>query len=179
MNKNIKIAISGRSGCGNTTISRMVAEILDLTFINFTFRSLAKERNIDLKTILELASKDDSWDKEVDKRQVMMARESNGFVIGSRLAVWMLEEADLKVYLDATAQIRADRIVKREGGNSDEVRAFTIERDRQDQERYFRIYEINTEDFGFVDLIIQTDNLTPQQIVDMIVEKAKQISGSQ
>jgi cytidylate kinase len=130
MKKGIKIAVSGKSGCGNTTVSRMIAERLGLQFINFTFRSLAQERGLSLKEVLEKAAQDDSWDKEVDNRQVQLARESSGCVLGSRLAIWMLEEADLKVYLTASAKIRAMRIVKREGGNFEEVAAFTDERDR-------------------------------------------------
>jgi len=47
MKKEIKIAISGRSGCGNTTISKMAADSLGLRFINFTFRSLAQERGLE------------------------------------------------------------------------------------------------------------------------------------
>jgi cytidylate kinase len=175
MKKELKIAISGRSGCGNTTISRMVADVLGLHFINFTFRSLAEECNLDLKTVLEFAAKDDFWDREVDTRQVQLARESTGCVLGSRLAVWMLEEADLKVYLDAKAETRAERIVKREGGCLQEVAAFTAERDKQDHGRYLRIYNIDTDNYSFVDLIIDTDNITPQQITDLIIEKARNI----
>jgi cytidylate kinase len=176
MKKDIKIAISGRSGCGNTTISKMAAEKLDLRFINFTFRSLAQERGIDLKKVLKLASTDDSWDKEVDTRQVALARESGGCVLGSRLAIWMLEEADLKIYLNASAHCRAKRIVKREGGCPQETAAFTAERDRQDHGRYLQLYNIDTENYNFVDLIIETDELTPEQIVEKIVNKAQEIS---
>ena len=74
MEKGLKIAISGRSGCGNTTVSRMVADALGLRFINFTFRSLAHERGIDFQKVLELAAVDDFWDREVDNRQVLLAR---------------------------------------------------------------------------------------------------------
>jgi cytidylate kinase len=177
MKKNIKIAVSGRSGCGNTTISKIAADILGLSFINFTFRSLARERGLDLKGVLELAAKDDSIDREVDTRQVQLARESNGCVLGSRLAIWMLEDADLKVYLAAKPETRAARIVKREGGNIDEVAAFTQERDRQDHSRYLRIYNIDTDNFGFADLIINTDEMTPQEIADVIIKKAREING--
>jgi cytidylate kinase len=175
MKKEIKIAVSGRSGCGNTTISKMAAESLGLRFINFTFRSLAQERGLDLKTVLELAAHDDSWDREVDSRQLALARESGGCVLGSRLAVWMLEEADLKVYLNASAQVRAARIVKREGGSLEEIAAFTAERDRQDHGRYLQIYNIDTDNYSFVDLVIETGSLTPQEIVDLIVERARGI----
>jgi len=176
MKEDIKIAISGRSGCGNTTVSKMVADSLGLRFINFTFRSLAKERGLDLKKVLELAAADDSWDREVDSRQVALAREGGGCVLGSRLAIWLLVEADLKVYLKAGAQTRAARIVKREGGNLEEIAAFTAERDRQDHGRYLHIYNIDTDDYSFADLIIETDDISPQEITDLIIEKARKIN---
>jgi len=173
--REIKIAVSGKSGCGNTTICKMTAESLGLRFINFTFRSLAQERNIDLKTVLDLAANDDSWDREVDSRQVSLARESGGCVLGSRLAIWMLEEADIKVYLEASPHVRVRRIIKREGGAFEEVAAFTAERDRQDHGRYLRIYNIDNDDYNFADLIVNTDIFKPQEIVDMIVQKAQAI----
>ena len=174
MKKDIKIAVSGKSGCGNTTVSKMVSEALNLQFINFTFRSLAQKRGVDLKTILDLAAEDDSVDKEVDIHQVQLARESAGCVLGSRLAIWMLEEADLKVYLDASPRVRAKRIAKREGGNLDDVAEFTAERDRQDRERYMRIYNIDTNNYNFADLIIDTDNINPQNITDLIISKVNE-----
>lgn len=175
MKSGIKIAISGKSGCGNTTISKMISDFLNLSFINFTFRTLAKERNLDFSTVLELAEKDDSWDKEVDARQIELARKAEGgCVLGSRLAIWLLEEADLKVYLKADAQTRAQRIVNREGGNLKEVADSTEIRDSHDHARYLHLYNIDTDNYSFADLIIETDNLSPQQIVDLIVEKSKQ-----
>ena len=176
MKEDIKIAISGRSGCGNTTVSKMIAEKLGLRFINFTFRTLAQERGLELKDVLELAKTDDFWDREVDTRQVHLAREKGGCVLGSRLAIWMLKEADLKVYLGASENVRAARIVNREGGSLEEIAAFTAERDRQDHSRYFRLYNIDTNDYSFVDIVVDTDILNPQEIVDLIIKKAIEIS---
>ncbi|MDR2630215.1 MAG: AAA family ATPase [Spirochaetaceae bacterium] len=174
MKDHIRIAISGKSGCGNTTVSRLVAESLGLRFINFTFRSLAEERGLSLEEVLSLAAKDDAWDKEIDSRQVRLAREDGGCVLGSRLAIWMLTEADLKVYLTARAETRARRIMYREGGNLEAVAAFTEERDKQDRERYLRIYNIDNDDYSFADLIINTDELAPSEIAALIREKAQQ-----
>jgi cytidylate kinase len=168
-----KIAISGKSGCGNTTISRLVAEKLGLRFINFTFRSLAEERGLSLKAVLEKAALDDSWDREVDSRQAALARENGGCVLGSRLAVWMLPEADLKIYLRALPETRARRIVKREGGSLEEVAAFTTERDRQDRERYLRLYQIDNDNYDFVDMAIDTDTRGPDEIAGIIINAAK------
>jgi cytidylate kinase len=175
--KAIRIAISGKSGCGNTTVSRLVAESLGLTFINFTFRSLAQEKGISLKDVLEAAAEDDYWDREVDSRQVQLAREGTGCVIGSRLAIWMLPEADLKVYLRAKPETRVRRIGKREGGNLENIAAFTAARDRQDRERYIRIYNIDNNNYSFADLIIDTDDIEAEAIAELIVNRAKQKPG--
>ena len=168
-----RIAISGKSGCGNTTVSRLIADELGLRFINFTFRSLAAERGITLQEVLRLAAEDDWWDKEVDGRQVALAREDGGCVLGSRLAVWMLPEADLKVYLRAADDERARRIVKREGGDFAEVEAFTRERDRQDHDRYLRIYGIDNEDLSGVDLVVDTDGMAPADIAGLIIGRLR------
>ena len=165
----VKIAISGKSGCGNTTVSRLVADTLGLRFINFTFRSLAEERGIALNDVLALAAKDDSVDREVDTRQVEMARESGGCVLGSRLAIWMLPEADMKVVLAARPETRAMRIQRREGGELRDIAEFTAARDKQDRERYMKIYKIDNDDYSFADLVIDTDDIVPQQIVDIII----------
>jgi cytidylate kinase len=175
--REIKIAISGKSGCGNTTVSKMVAESLGLRFINFTFRTLADEKGLSLSEILERAAGDDAWDREVDERQLALARQEGGCVLGSRLAIWMLKEADLKVYLRAKPLIRARRILKREGGEPEKVAAFTEARDRQDRERYMRIYQIDNDDYAFADLVIDTDELEPLEIADLIIEKARRNYG--
>ena len=168
-----KIAISGKSGCGNTTVSCLVADDLDLRLINFTFRSLAQEKGLSLKEILALAAKDDSWDREVDTRQVEMAREEGGCVLGSRLAIWMLPEADLKVFLTARPETRAKRIQGREGNRLKDVADFTASRDRQDHERYLRIYNIDNDDYSFVDLVINTDGISPSEIAERIIAELK------
>ncbi|MDR2246533.1 MAG: cytidylate kinase family protein [Treponema sp.] len=171
--EDIKIAISGKSGCGNTTVSRLVAEALGLRFINFTFRNLAHERGLTLQEVISLAKEDDSWDREIDRRQVALAREGGGCVLGSRLAIWMLKDADLKVFLTASPDIRVKRILNREGGDPAMVAAFTEDRDKQDRERYIKNYNIDNDKYDFADLIIKTDDLAPAAIVDIIVRQAR------
>jgi cytidylate kinase len=172
--KNINIAISGKSGCGNTTVTTLTAERLGLRFINFTFRNLAAERNMRLEEVLRLAEEDDYWDREVDKRQIEAALSDRelGCVLGSRLAIWMLAEAEIKVYLKAGIDVRVRRLIQREGGDFDAVAAFTMERDAHDHERYLRLYNIDTDDYSFADLVIDSGTHTPDEIVDEIVKAA-------
>jgi cytidylate kinase len=164
-----RIAISGKSGCGNTTVSRIVAEKLGLRFINFTFRTLAAEQGLTLEEVLRRAAADDSWDLRVDERQVVLAREDGGCVLGSRLAIWMLPEADLKVYLRASSDTRARRIHNREGGDLASIMRFTAERDALDSARYKALYQIDNDDVSQADLVIDVDALNPEEIAERII----------
>ena len=166
----MRIAVSGKSGCGNTTVSTLLAERLGYPMINFTFRQMARERNMDFWDFCALANRDDSIDKELDSRQVQMAMAEKDCVLGSRLAIWMLKEADFKVYLEASDEERARRILKREGGTLDERLGETRRRDFHDSERYQRIYGINNNDTSQADLVIDTEGRTPEQIVDLILD---------
>ena len=168
--KKLRIAISGKSGCGNTTVSTMLSETLGVRLINYTFRQLAEEKGLTLAQILEKAKTDDSYDKYVDTRQVELAMEDS-CVLGSRLAIWMLKKADFRVYLYADETVRAKRILNREGGDLQEIIDFTKMRDSQDTARYGKLYSIDNNDYQFCDLIIDTDKYNPSQIVELIVEK--------
>lgn len=169
-NKELRIAISSKSGCGNTTVSKLLAETLDITLINFTFRNLAEKLNIPLKDIITQAKTDFSFDKEVDTTQVRMAQKQS-CVLASRLAIWMLSEADLKVYLTASSLIRAKRIQKREGGDLQSILDFTHMRDTEDTRRYNELYNIDNNDYSCADIIIETAQLSAESIVLKILEE--------
>lgn len=165
----MRIAVSGKSGCGNTTVSTLLAERLGYPMINFTFRQMAKERNMDFWDFCALANQDDNIDRELDRRQVEMAMAEENCILGSRLAIWMLKEADFKVYLMASDEERARRITKREGGSIEQRMAQTRDRDAHDSERYLRIYGIDNNDTSQADLVVDTQDRSPEQIVDMII----------
>lgn len=168
LNKELRIAISGKSGCGNTTVSTLLAETLGIKLINYTFRQLAQEKGMTLAEVIEKAKTDDSYDITVDTHQVELAKKES-CVLGSRLAIWMLKEADIKVYLIASDDTRAKRILNREGGDLEKIKEFTAFRDSQDSARYLKLYNINNNDYEFADLKIDTANFTPEMIVEQII----------
>lgn len=172
LNKDVRVAISGKSGCGNTTVSTLLAEKLGVKLINYTFRQLAAEKGLTLAQVIENARTDDSYDIFVDNHQVELAR-AEPCVLGSRLAIWMLKEADLKVYLFASDETRAKRILNREGGDLQKIKDFTAMRDSEDSRRYKKIYNIDNNDYSFSDLIIDTAKFNPEQIVELIIAELK------
>ncbi len=168
MSNSLKIAISGKSGCGNSTVSRIVADRLSLRFINYTFRSMAQERNMSFVEFSRLAEEDTSYDRHLDRKQVEMASLGD-CVLGSRLAIWILKDADLRVYLTASMDVRARRIAKREGKTFEQVLAETTDRDRRDRARYLRLYGIDNDVFAFADLVVDTEKQDEYATADLIV----------
>lgn len=173
LNKDIRVAISGKSGCGNTTVSSLLSKKLGVKLVNYTFRQLAKEKNMTLEQVIAAAKNDDFYDKYVDKHQVELALEEP-CILGSRLAVWMLKNADLKVYLHADDETRANRVFMREGGDLNRIKEFTAMRDREDTSRYKSFYGIDNNDYQFVDIVIDVNSKTPEQIVDIIIDKLEE-----
>lgn len=168
--KSLRVAISGRSGCGNTTVSTLLSQLLGVKLINFTFRNLAQELGLTLPQVIENAKTDDSYDRTVDTRQVELAKKES-CVLGSRLAIWMLKEADLKVYLLASEELRANRILNREGGDLEEIKRFTAMRDAEDTKRYKNLYGIDNTDYSSADLIIDTSKHLPEDIANIILNE--------
>ena len=136
----MKIAISGKSGCGNSTVTRKVAARLGYRDINYTFKDIAAEQGMTFEQLSEQAEHDPKWDRHLDHEQVRRAREAGDAVLGSRLAIWVLTDADLKVYLDAPPEVRSERIQRRhietnvKPTNYDAVLTQTLERDQRDHE---------------------------------------------
>jgi len=173
----MKIAISGKSGCGNTTVSRKVAEKLGLKFINYTFRSMAQEKGLDFDQLCHLAEKDNSYDVFLDNRQKELASEGN-CVVGSRLAIWIIDDADIKIFLDASTEERAERIRKREGGTLEEVLTKTIARDKRDSERYKNLYSIDNSNYSHADLVIDTNQHSAEEVAQMIADRVREYKKS-
>ncbi|MQY77348.1 MAG: cytidylate kinase [Spirochaeta sp.] len=171
---NLRITVSSKSGCGNSTVSGMLARKLGLKLINYTFHDLAEEKKMDFEELCLLAENDDQYDLFVDKRQLELAA-CRKCIIASRLAIWLLKNADLKVYLEASPQVRAGRIARRESLSIDEASTAMAERDMRDHQRYLRLYGIDIDIYDFVDLVVDTEMGDQFYVVDQIIKKVKNI----
>lgn len=165
--------MSGLSGCGNTTTSEVLSRKLGYKLVNFTFKNLAKEKNMSFDELCALAKIDENIDREIDTRQVEMAESEDDVILASRLAIWMLESASYKVYLKASAPVRARRIQKREGGTIEEVEEKTARRDKSDHERYLSLYGINNYDHTKADFVVDTDAYTAEEVAELILADMK------
>ena len=167
MSSELKIAISGKSGCGNTTVSRLLAERLSLPLINYTFHDMARERGISFEELCRRAEQDNQYDLHLDRHQVELASRGS-CVLASRLAIWLLKDARHKIYLYASPEVRAGRIARRENQPAAQALAELLARDARDRQRYLRLYDIDIDEYGFADLVIDTEQLDVEQVVRRI-----------
>jgi cytidylate kinase len=169
--RGLRVAISGKSGCGNTTVSRLVAERLGLRVVNYTFKNLARDRGMTFEEICILAETDPQYDQTIDRMQVKLAEQGN-CVLGSRLAIWLLRDGAFTVYLHAPLEVRAARIARREGTELSKALRETEARDKRDHDRYSRLYGYDVNDYKFATLVVDAARLDQDAVAREIVEHA-------
>ena len=171
----MRITISGPPGSGKTTACSKLSEKLGLEAVVFgkIFRQLAAEKNLTLGELGAIAEQDPSIDKMIDARILDIARANEDIILESRLSAYMLSRNGIpafKIYLDASPDVRMARVGLREGETFEEAHAKTIDRQRSEAKRYMMYYGIDIEDKSVYDLVVNTDELDPDQVLDTILE---------
>lgn len=170
----MRITISGPPGSGKTTACNNLSEALGLKAVVFgkIFRELAAEKNISLNELGALAEKDPSIDRSIDERILEIARENEDIILESRLSAYMLKRHDIpafKIYLGASPEVRMARIGVREGDTIEKAMEDTIKRQASEAKRYMMYYNIDINDMSVYDLIVNTDDLTPDGVLELIL----------
>jgi cytidylate kinase len=144
----MKITVSGPPGSGTTTLARSIADKhqFELISAGVMFRDLAKERGLSVGEFGEVAEKDISIDALIDVRQKETAKVKDNIVVEGRLSGWMVEEADLRIWLNAPIACRAKRIAARDGMDEYTAREMTLQREESERTRYRNYYKIEIDD---------------------------------
>ena len=171
----MRITISGPPGSGKTTACNRLSEMLGLKAVVFgkIFRELAAEKHLSLIEFGELAEKDPSIDQAIDNKILEIARENENIILESRLSAYMLTRNSIpafKIYLGASPEVRMSRIGVREGQTLEEAKKETIERQASEAKRYMMYYNIDINDMSVYDLVVNTDELDPDGVIDTIMK---------
>ncbi|RLI74839.1 cytidylate kinase [Archaeoglobales archaeon] len=168
----MKITISGLPGSGTTTVARILAKKLNLKLISAgeIFRQLAAKKGMTLEEFGKYAENNPEIDLLIDKTQKELAEKEEDTVVEGRLSGYMIKNPDLKVWLFADAEVRYERIAKREGKDIAIVRSETKKREELERRRYEKFYSINVDDWSVYDLAINSGRFDAKRIVEIVLK---------
>jgi len=176
------ITISGVPGSGKTTVAKLLAERLGLphVYAGDLYRREAKRRGLTLEAFNELAERDHSIDRQLDADMAARARQGD-VVLEGRLAGYLAAQNRLdalKVWLDASDEVRARRVAQREARDWHEVLEVNRVRHRSDAKRYQVIYGFDLADTAVYDVVLYTDHCTPETLVEELTARAHERFGA-
>jgi cytidylate kinase len=178
------ITISGIPGSGKTTVATILSEKLGFKhyYMGGIRRNVAKERGMTVDEFNKLGEKDPSTDRLVDDELVRLGKEEDNFIAEGRTAAYFIPNS-IKVFLDVDLRVGAERILKdlmhkktkeqrneAEGKNIDEQVVLLNKRTKSDKKRYLKYYKVDMFDKKMYDLWIDTTKLSPQEVVERILE---------
>ncbi len=174
------ITVSGRIGSGATTLAQNLADFLywDVLDGGKIFRQLTNDHGF-------AGNRDDKFDLEYEEKVKKILREESHHVIQSHLAGFDAQEISgiFKIFVVCEdkngkdkADVRIDRLVNRDEVTVDQAKHELKERDRQNLDKWRRLYANNDPnwvywDKKYYDLIINTFQLNKIDAFEAVLKK--------
>lgn len=167
----MRITISGLAGSGTTTVADLLSKELSMDVISAgeMFRTIAKEKSLQLGEFNKLAENNDDFDRGIDEKQGEEAMKRENVIVEGRLSGFFVPHADLKIWLKAPIEIRARRVAGREGIAYGEALFAMKNREQSEHKRYEHYYGINLDELSIYDLVIDSSRWRGNGIVEMIL----------
>jgi CMP/dCMP kinase len=173
------ITIGGTPGSGKSTISRMLAERLRIPFVSMgqLQREYAASKGLTIEQLNELYEEDFSHNFKIDEYQKNIAKKHETFIIDSRLGFFIFPQS-IKVFLTVPPSVGADRVYARkhvaEHWHSVAEAAIALaERAEYERRNYLEHYGVDILDMSKYDLILDSSTLTPEEILQKILQYVK------
>jgi len=174
--KKVVICISGMTGSGKSTVAKRLAAKYGLDYFSGgnALKSLAQEEgyNPDLTGWWETAEGlkflqqrmgNPDFDKRIDEKLLELAEQGN-IVLDSWTMPWLLK-GGFKVWLEASAQVRAKRVMNRDSISIEEAVKALTKKDEQTRQIYKNLYGFDLgNDLSPFNLVLATDDLNPEEV---------------
>ncbi len=179
------ITITGDEGSGKSTIAKLLAKKLNLDhyYMGKIRREAAKAKNMTLAEYNCYGEQHPETDYEVDEYQKQLGKTQNNFIVEGRTS-WFLIPGSTKIYFKVDPREGAKRVfaeLQKNNHRNEDKNLQTIEdvikshqkRRTSDQLRYQKYYSKDCFAEENFDLILDTTNLTPKEVLTKTLEHIK------
>jgi len=169
----MKITLSGKAGAGKSTVGKILAQKLDFEFIsigNWTREYALKNYNMNINQFQEYCSLHPEVDKLIDIKMSENCNLKDNIIIDYRLGFHFIKNS-LNIYLNVSDAIAFERINIANRINEDITKDDIDKRNQEMCFRFIKTYGVDINNLKNYDLVINTDQLTPEQIVNKIIVK--------
>lgn len=176
----VVIVVSGMPGCGSSTSAKLLAKKLNLDFFSVgDFNKGHMKNKMETDRSISMWKTEKGASVKFHNQSDDMARKAavkGCVVVEGKLAVRMVKQRDLSVWLKAGKNVRAERYAERDGTSFEEAIKRLNEKERLEKENFKKIYGFDYFDQEReADIIINTSDKTPEQITDMIISRIKRV----
>ena len=181
------IVISGPPAVGKTTVAKGLAEEFQLQYLSGgdVLKEMANEHGFNSKgddwwdteegmEFLNQREQNSEFDKKLDEKLSVLFNQG-GMVITSYTLPWIIKDG-IKIWLEGSHESSTDRMQSRDKMSSEDAYKITKERFDKNKALYKKLYDFDFgEDKSVFDLIINTDNLTAQQVIDVTKKTVRKL----
>ncbi|MDH3313720.1 MAG: cytidylate kinase family protein [Nitrosopumilus sp.] len=181
------IVISGPPAVGKTTVAKGLAEEFHLEYLSGgdVLKEMAMEEGFDSDgddwwdtedgmRFLNQREKDSKYDRTLDEKLTLIFKRG-GVVITSYTLPWLVKDG-IKIWLEGSHESSTKRMQTRDNMSPQEAYEVTKERFDKNKALYKKLYNFDFgDDKSVFDLIINTDNLSAQQVIDVAKETVRKL----
>ncbi len=170
-----KITLSGFAGTGKSTVGKILQKKLDFEFIsigNYS-RDFAKSKyGLNINEFQEKCKKEPQLDKQIDEYFKEYCNHHDKIIVDYRLGFKFVNNS-FNVLLTVSDKIAAERI-KNANRKDENISSEGIkDRNTKMRQRFINLYNVDFTDEKNYHLTVNTDDLTPENVADLIIEKFK------
>lgn len=173
------ISITGDLASGQSTVAKMLSE--DLNYHLYRngayFRNLAIEKGMSVTEFGEYVEKHPDIDKQIEKSATEYANTHENIIIDAKMG-WYAVPESFKVYLKVDIDIAAKRAFADPNRKRSEdlptleaQKEDMIRRTKNDLLRYLGLYNVRRDDMSNYDLVLDTSELKPEEVLSKIKEE--------
>lgn len=184
--RKVVLCVSGMAGSGKSTLARRLAAKYGLRYYSGgdALKALAMDEGYEPRErgwwesqegmrFLKKRGVDPKFDEKVDKKLLELAKQGN-VVLDSWTMPWLLKNG-FKIWLEASAEKRAERIAKRDKISLEEATKALSNKERETKAIYKKLYGFSLgEDLQPFQLILDVESLTADEVFKvlcMVVDK--------